>query len=123
MTSMSLSEAVQAQHEATLIRQAETIRDWPITRERQEVAEIHIRMTLWERGLDRISDETQHRVYSILSFAMPVETAYAERSTSLAELEKEPNIEAAYYEQLDRLSCLECGDGLCPVEEHLPRDP
>jgi hypothetical protein len=117
MPPQTLRQALQAQHEAVLIRQAETIRDWPIPRERDEQAEIHVRLALWERGLGRISDETQYRVYSILSLVMPDDGAFADAPKPLVELEKEPDIEGAYYEQLARQSCSECGDGLCPVED------
>jgi hypothetical protein len=113
----SLAQALQAQHERAMIRQAETIRDWPILRERRDQAEIHVRSALWERGLGRISDETQYRVYSLLSFAMPNEATVDNGPAPLAELEPETDIEAAYYEQLDRQSCPECGDGICPVED------
>lgn len=113
----SLAQALQAQHERAMIRQAETIRDWPILRERRDQAEIHVRSALWERGLGRISDETQYHVYSILSFAMPNDAAIDNGPAPLAELEPETDIEAVYYEQLDRQSCPECGDGICPVEE------
>jgi hypothetical protein len=116
MSPESLAQALQAQHERAMIRQAETIRDWQIVRERQEQAEIHVRSTLWERGLGRISDETQYHVYSILSFAMPNDAPIENGPAPLAELELESDIEAAYYEQLDRQSCPECGDGLCPAE-------
>jgi hypothetical protein len=117
MPSESLAQALQAQHERAMIRQAETIRDWPIARERWEQAEIHVRSVLWERGLGRISDEAQYRVYSILSFAMPTDAAIDSGPAPLAELEPETDIEAAYYEQLARQSCIECGDGICPVDE------
>lgn len=108
-----------------MIEQAETIRHWPVGRERQEHAMIHVRLALWERGLGRISDETQHRVYSILSFAMPDDAAIENESMPLPELEREADIEAAYYEQLERRGCPECGDGICPVEEDrlLPPNP
>jgi hypothetical protein len=112
----SLSQALEELHEATLVRQAETIRDWPIPRERREQAEIHVRLALWERGLGRISDETQFRVYSILSFVMPEDATYTDELVPLEELEREAEWEAAYYQQLARQSCPECGDGLCPTE-------
>lgn len=117
MPAESLAQVLQAQHERAMIRQAETIRDWPIAQERQEQAEIHVRSTLWERGLGRISDETQYRVYSILSFAMPNDAAVENGPAPLAELEPETDIEAAYFEQLDRQSCPECGDGICPADD------
>jgi hypothetical protein len=72
---------------------------------------------LWERGLGRIGDETQYRVYSILSFVMPDDGAFLDEPTPLSELEKEAEIEAAYYEQLARQCCPDCGDGLCPAED------
>jgi hypothetical protein len=77
---------------------------------------IHVRSALWERGLGRITDATQYRIYSILSFAMPEEATLDEDPKPLAELEREAEIEVAYYQQLDRQSCPECGDGICPVE-------
>ena len=117
MSPESLTQVLQAQHERAMIRQAETIRDWPIARERQEQAEIQVRSALWERGLGRISDETQYRVYSILSFAMPNDDPVENGPAPLAELEPETDIETAYYEQLERQSCPECGDGICPVDE------
>lgn len=117
MTAPTLAEALQSQHETAMILQAETIRDWPMTRERTAQAEIHVRTALWERGLDRISDETQYRIYSMLSFAMPNDDAYASETKSLPELEKEANAETAYYEQLERQSCPECGDGHCPADD------
>lgn len=112
----SLAQVLQAQCERAMIRQAETIRDWSIAHERQEQAEIHVRSALRERGLGRISDETQYCVYSILSFAMPNDAAVETVPEPLAELEPETDIEVAYYEQLERQSCPECGDGICPVE-------
>jgi hypothetical protein len=117
MPPQSLSQALRAQHETALVRQAETIRDWPIPRERREQAEIHVRLALWERGMGRISDETQYCVYSILSFVMPDDAAYTDEPMPLAELDQEAAWEAAYHEQLERQRCPECGDGLCPAEE------
>lgn len=123
MPDRTLSQALRQRHEAALIEQAETIHRWPIGRERHEQAIIHIRSTLWERGLGRISDETQYRVYSILNFALPDEAAFENEPAPLPELEPETDIEAAYYEQLERQSCPECGDGICPVEDSRPLPP
>ena len=124
MTSGSLAQALQVQHEATMIRQAETIRDWPSPPERQQQAEIFVRLTLWERGLGRISDETRRRIYAILNFVMPNDATFADVAMPLPELEKEAASLAAYHEQLARQSCPECGEGLCPVENEirLPHD-
>jgi hypothetical protein len=113
MPAHSLSQTLQALHEAALVRQAETIRDWPIPRERREQAGIHLRLALWERGLGHISEATQYRVYSILSFVMPDDAAYVDEQVPLEELEREAEWEAAYHEQLRRQSCPECGDGIC----------
>lgn len=85
-----------------MIGQAETIRNWPLPGERREQAEIHVRIALWERGIGRISDETQFRVYSILSFVMPDDAASTDEPVPLAELEREAAWQAAYHEQQER---------------------
>ena len=116
----TLAQALCDQHEATLLRQAETIRDWHRGRERDDQAAIHVRQALREQNMGRISQATQSLIYSILSFAMPADHSFVDESTPLAELEREAEIEAAFFEQLDRQSCPECGDGLCPVDDSLP---
>lgn len=116
MPPSKLAKALRDEHEAAMIRQAEIICQWPIGRERHEQAMIYIRSALWERGLGRITDATQYRIYSILSFAMPEDAMLEEGPMPLAELEREAEIEAAYYQQLDRQSCPECGDEICSVE-------
>jgi hypothetical protein len=121
MPPQTLREALQAQHEAALIRQAETIQRWPIPRERLEQAEVHVRLALWERGLGRISDQTQYRVYSILNFVMPNGECADGGVIPIEELQREADWEAAYFEQLERQSCPECGDGLCPGEDDIRR--
>lgn len=113
MHSTTLSLALRNEHEAAMIRQAEIICQWPVGRERHEQAMIHVRSALWERGLGLIADATQYRIYSILSFAMPEDATLDDDPMPLAELEREAEIEAAYYQQLDRQSCPECGDGKC----------
>lgn len=117
MPAQTLQQALKAQHESAMIRQAEIIRDWSLQRERHEQAEIHVRQALWERGLGRISDDTLYRVYSILVFVMPNVAAYWDETVPLAELEREAEWAAAYHEQLERQGCPECGDGHCPVED------
>jgi hypothetical protein len=117
VTSTSLAQAIQSQREATLLHQAETIRDWPSMHERQQQAEIHVRMALSERRLGRISEQVQQKVYSILNFALLNKATYMDVSMPLPELESERDIEAAYYQQLERRSCPECGDGICPVDD------
>jgi hypothetical protein len=117
MPPKTLSQALQDEHEAAMIRQAEIIRQWPIGPERHEQAMIHVRSALWQRGLGQITDATKYRIYSILSFAMPEDGTSDSDPVPLAELERETEIEAAYFQQLERQSCPECGDGICPVDE------
>ena len=117
MPPTSLAQALREAHERTLVGQAELIRDWPQESERVAQAEIYVRLALWEQGIGRISQAAQHRVYSILSFAMPHDAAFSSETTPLAELGREPDVEAAYYEQLSRQSCPECGDGFCPADD------
>jgi hypothetical protein len=116
MQLQTLAQAVRNQREAALIHQAETIRDWRPGRERTEQAMIHVRLALWEQGIGRISSETQHRIYSVLNFVMPADATFVDEPTPMAELEPEADSEAAYYEQLERQSCPDCGDGRCPIE-------
>ena len=121
MAVQTLAQALQNQHEATVIRQAETIRDWRPGPERTAQAEMHVRSVLWEQCRGRISQAVQHRVYSVLSFVMPDDAALTVENAPLDELQREAAWERAYYEQLEQRSCPECGDGICPVEE--PRFP
>jgi hypothetical protein len=111
-----LSEVLGKQYERMLVRQAETIRDWPTGRERIEQAQIHVRTALLDQLRRQITQSTLSRVYSILSYVMPDETAFDREATPLADLEREAAWETAYHEQLDRQSCPECGDGICPGE-------
>lgn len=117
MPPSTLAQALREHHEEAMIRQAETIREWPVGHERHEQAMIHVRSALWEQGMGLISEETQYRIYSMLSFTMPDEATFENEPTPLPELERETDIEAAYYEQLERQGCAECGDGICPVED------
>jgi len=114
MPDASLSQALRQEHELTLVRQAELIRDWPPEPQRCEQAEIHVRLALWEQGIGRISRTAQHRVYSILSFVMPDDAEFPDEKAPLNQLDRETDVEAAYHKQLERRSCPECGDGLCP---------
>lgn len=119
MTFETLVQALQDEHEATVIRQAEIINNWRTGPERTAEAETHVRSVLWEQGRGRISQAVQHRVYSILSFVMPDDAAFANEPTPLHEPEREAEWERAYHEQLQQRSCLECGDGVCPTSEPL----
>ena len=117
MTAANLREALRELHADALIRQAETIRDWPAGRERHEQAEIHVRFALWENTMGRISQATQSRVFSLLHIALPDAADFTDEATPLEVLEREAEWEQAYHEQLERQSCPECGDGACPVDE------
>lgn len=117
----TLAQALQVQYEATVIRQAEIIRNWRTGPERNAEAETHVRSVLWEQSRGRISQAVQHRIYSILSFVMPADAAFASEPTPLDQLEREAEWERAYQAQLQQRSCPECGDGICPVGE--PRFP
>lgn len=120
MPDASLAQALRQEHELALVRQAELRRDWPQEPQRREQAEIHVRLALWEQGIGRISQAAQHRVYTVLSFVMPDAAALPDEQTPLAELVRETDVEAVYYEQLERQSCPECGDGFCPADEIRP---
>ena len=117
MTPDNLKEALHDLHADALIRQAETIRDWPAGPERHEQAAIHVRYAVWEQTMGRITDETKQTVFSILCFALPDTTDFTDEPTPLDVLEREAEWELAYHEQLERQNCPECGDGVCPVEE------
>ena len=116
MSGVTLAQALRSDHEQSLVRQAEIIRDWRPGRERDEQATIHVRLALWEQGIGRLSRQAQQRVYSILSFVMPQDGAYGGESLPIAELQREADAETAYFEQLQRQSCPDCGEGICPVE-------
>ena len=113
----NLSQTLGNQYEQLLVRQAETIRDWPVGRERTEQAQVHVRTALLDQMRRQVSQATLTRCYSILSFVMPKAAAHEGESTPLPELEREADIETTYYQQLERQSCPECGDGVCPAHE------
>jgi hypothetical protein len=117
MALQTLAQALQEQHEAAVIRQAEMIRDWRAGPERTKQAETYVRSVLWEQSIGRVGQATQYRVYSILSFVMPADAAIQGEPLPVARLESEADWERAYHEQLEQRSCPECGDGMCPVEE------
>jgi hypothetical protein len=56
-----------------LIREAETIRDWPNGEERTEYAARHLREARLHNVLGSLTEREQYRIYSILSFAMPAD--------------------------------------------------
>lgn len=111
----SLRKRLFEQHESDMVRMAEMIRDWGPGTERTHSAEMFVRQALFETP-SRISQETQYRIYSILSFVMPEDAAYADEPTPEPVLDKQAEMERLYQQQLDQRSCPECGDGMCPVD-------
>ena len=53
-----------------LIRQAETIRDYPPGDERTQAAKSHVRQMMLQRTLVNISQQEEFRILSILHFVM-----------------------------------------------------
>jgi hypothetical protein len=117
MSFRPLAEALQTQHEAAMIAQAETIHHWPEPRERLSQAEIHVRLALLEQQSGRISGAAKSKIFALLRYAMPDPSTYTDEPRLLPELEREAAWEAAYHEELSRRSCQECGDGLCPNDD------
>lgn len=117
MTAVGLALVLQRQHEAALQAQAATISGWPASRERTDEALAHARRALWERQMGRIGDATLQAIYELLRFAIPAASEYGVAARPLPELQRESTLEAAYFEQLARQSCPECGDGLCPSDD------
>jgi hypothetical protein len=104
-------------HVEHLIRIAETIRDWPATKERLDQATRYIRETMYFCAMKRISQAEESQVFSILSFAMPTRAAVENEPIPDKILDQTAADEAAYNEQIERRSCPECGDGMCPTGE------
>lgn len=98
-----------------MIRHAEIIRDWPAGEERTHAAETHVRQALFETP-SRISQATQYRVYSILSFVMPDDAWRAGDQVPVELLEEQARYELEHQRQLEQRSCPECGDGVCQVD-------
>lgn len=67
----TLPAILRRQRIESLIAQAETIRDYPDGQERIDEAETHKRQARLERTLGNITSHEEHRIFSILSFAMP----------------------------------------------------
>lgn len=123
MPPSKLGEALRQLHADAMIGQAEFIGSWPDENERNEEAMNHVRLALWEQEMGRITELIKYRIYSTLSFVMPVDDAFQEGPTSLETLEREAEWELAYHAQLDRRGCSECGDGICPEEGSGPIIP
>jgi hypothetical protein len=60
----------------SLIRQAETIRDYPPGDERTHAAESHVRETMLQRTLANITRQEEYQIFSILHFLMPSDAPF-----------------------------------------------
>ncbi len=69
----SLSHLLRNQRAQALLSQARTIRDYPECEERTREAGAHVREAMLQRVLGNLTDREQHRVFSILAFAMPLD--------------------------------------------------
>ena len=98
----SLWEALEHERGGSLQRQAVLIRNWKDGPDRAEAAKELIRKTFVECVTGQIRQETEAKIYSVLSFAMS---------------EENPNssdgYEDAVREQQRRQDCPECGEGGC----------
>lgn len=56
------------------MHEAETVREWPAGRERDEEAAKLIRQTMYLQTIGQISQVEKSHLFSILAFAMPIDT-------------------------------------------------
>lgn len=101
----SLTQALANERSDSLLRQAAIIRDWADGPDRATAAQALIRESFVAWATGQITQETESKLYTVLSFAMPNGQAAATQAD-----------EEAYQQQLERQYCPECGDGMCPVE-------
>jgi hypothetical protein len=66
-----LGDILRRMRKESLIREAETIRDYPSGGERDEEAWKYIREAMVQRAIGRIGREQEYQVFTILAFAMP----------------------------------------------------
>lgn len=66
-----LSLALKHRRRESLLADAEFIRDGPEHGERIAVAQAFIREAMFQCALGHITQSDEHRIFSILSFAMP----------------------------------------------------
>jgi hypothetical protein len=67
----SLAHVLRQRRLEALVAEAQTVRDWPDGPERMEEAQMLIREAMYRCAIDRISQDEESRIFSILAFAMP----------------------------------------------------
>jgi hypothetical protein len=68
--SPSLARVLHEQRLQALVREAETVRDWPDGQDRMHEAQMLIREVMYRCAIQRISQDEESRIFSILAFAM-----------------------------------------------------
>ena len=108
-----LSATLREMRATSLVRQAETIRDYPAGPERIVEAETYIREAMLQCILGNITQEDKYRVFSILHFAMPSDAPSAQEHPPVnpddnppAEPEEQIPFDAACF-----LGCPACDEG------------
>ena len=71
MQQKRLAEILREMRADSLIREAETIRDYQPCPERNAQAEKHIREAMLLGALRTISPDVEHRIFTVLNFVMP----------------------------------------------------
>jgi hypothetical protein len=96
-----------------MIREAETIRDWPEGQERFEFALSHLREARLQNLLGNVTEREQYRIYSILSFAMPADApAFDEAPPAHVDAEPPAEMQQTPPEELTcQLGCEACDAG------------
>lgn len=74
---LPLGNVLKERRQACLITDANVIASYPDNAERTHQAEMLIREAMLMRTLGNIDHATQHRVFSILAFAMPEPDAFS----------------------------------------------
>lgn len=69
-----LGDILRKMRADALVRESQAIRDYPASTERSEAAEKHVREARLQRILGNLTAEEEHRIFSLLSFAMPEDT-------------------------------------------------
>ena len=98
---------------ASLVRQVETIRDYPAGHERIAEAEKYIREAMLQHTLDMITEEEKYRILSILHFAMPDGTSSFDESPPI-DLQEAPAVDAEadpFFDAACFLGCPACDEG------------
>src|ERR1051326_7751438 len=112
----TLTARLHTLHVTHLLMAAEMIRAAPESIERTSQAIRHVREAMYFCTIKKISQAEESQVFSILSFAMPPPAVVENEPIPDRILDQAADDEAAYNEQLERRSCPECGDGMCPTD-------